>query len=278
MNMRELSVAVVAIAIAATPSFAQSPPGEDTVKALHDAHNPIATRISVPFQSNSYFSAGPLEKTTHVLIIQPVIPIARIAKWNLISRWVTRVVYVPRRSPDQGSAFGLGNLQPEFYFSPAQTGKVIWGVGSRLYLPTATSPELGINKVGGGPAAAALANSGPWLIGILANNVWAGSGRERVDRMTLSPFVYYHLKDGWYFVSSPVMTSNWVAASSDRWTVPLGGGVGRLFTIDNQAVNARMQGLYDAARPDFGPHWQLQVQVQLLFPKHQHEAHDVRSR
>jgi hypothetical protein len=232
----------------------------------------------VPFQNNSYFSAGPLEKTTNVLIIQPVIPIARIANWNVISRWVTRVVYVPRRSPDQGAEFGLGNLQPEFYLSPAHTGKITWGVGSRLYLPTATNDALGINKVGGGPAAAALANSGPWLVGILANNVWAGAGKERVDRMTLSPFVYYHLKDGWYFVSSPVITSNWVSASGDRWTVPVGGGIGRLFNVDDQSVNARIQGLYNAARPDFGPRWQLQVQVQLLFPKHGHEAHDVRSR
>jgi hypothetical protein len=125
--------------------------------------------------------------------------------------------------------------------------------------------------VGAGPAAAALAINGPWLIGVLANNVWAGSGTERVSRMTLSPFVHYNLKDGWYFVSSPVITSNWTAASSDRWTVPVGGGIGRLFRIDNQAVNTRIQGLYNAARPDFGPSWQLQVQVQFLFSKHSNE-------
>ena len=260
---------MAAIVFAVTPCFAQT--SEHTEKALLDAENPIAARISVPFQSNTYFRSGPLEKTSHVLIVQPVIPIARIANWNLISRWVTRVVYVPRRSPDQGSAFGLGNLQPEFYLSPARTGKVIWGVGSRLFLPTATDDELGINRVGGGPAAAALANNGPWLIGILANNVWAGAGKERVDRMTLSPFVYYHVQNGWYFVSSPVITSNWASPSSDRWTVPLGGGVGRLFTIDKQAVNARVQGLYNAARPDFGPSWQLQVQTQFLFSKHSHD-------
>ena len=58
MNSRDLSVAVVAIVTATTLSLAQSPQGQDTEKALHDAHNPIATTISVPFQSNSYFSAG----------------------------------------------------------------------------------------------------------------------------------------------------------------------------------------------------------------------------
>jgi hypothetical protein len=122
--------------------------------------------------------------------------------------------------------------------------------------------------VGAGPAAAALANNGPWLFGIIANNVWAGSGKERVNQMTLSPFIYYHLKAGWYFVSSPVITSNWAATLSDGWTVPVGGGIGRLIKIDNQAVNTRIQGLYNAVRPDFGATWQLQVQVQFLFPKH----------
>lgn len=267
MNTRDLSVAVAAIVTATPLSFAQSPQGQDTEKALHDAHNPIATTISVPFQSNSHFGAGPLEKTTSVLIIQPVIPIARIAGWNVISRWVARVVYAPRRSPDQGSAFGLGNLQPEFYLSPATAGRVTWGVGSRLYLPTATNDALGTNKVGAGPAAAALASHGPWLIGIIANNVWAGSGKERVNQTTLSPFMYYHSKNGWYFVSSPVITSNWAATSRDAWTVPVGGGIGRLFKIDDQAINARMQGLYNAVRPQFGASWQLQVQVQFLFPK-----------
>jgi len=63
MNTRDLSVAVAAIVTATTLSFAQSPQGQDTERALHDAHNPVATMISVPFQSNSYFSAGPLERT-----------------------------------------------------------------------------------------------------------------------------------------------------------------------------------------------------------------------
>ena len=260
------------IFVAATRCFAQT--SDNKEKALLDAENPIAARISVPFQSNTYFSSGPLEKTGNVVIIQPVVPARLTRDWNLITRWVTRVVYVPPVSPDHGSAFGLGNLQPEFYFSPAHTGKVIWGVGPKLYLPTATSDELGINRMGGGLAAAAVATTGPWIIGIIAHNVWAGSGKTRVDQMTLSPFVYFNVKDGWYFVSSPSITSNWAATSNHRWTVPLGGGIGRLFKIDKQPVNARIQGLHNAARPDFGASWQLQVQVQFLFSKHSNEAHE----
>ncbi len=278
MHSRRSSCFCVTAAIiaTATPCFAQTSGTQE--KALLDAENPIATRISVPFQSNTYFSSGPLERTGNVVIIQPIGPTRLTRDWYLITRWVTRVVYVPRVSPDRGSAFGLGNLQPEFYFSPAHTGKVIWGVGPKLYLPTATSDELGINRMGGGLAAAALTTNGPWIIGIIAHNVWAGSGNERVDQLTLSPFVYFNVKDGWYFVSSPVITSNWAATSSHRWTVPLGGGIGRLFKIDTQPVNIRIQGLRNAVRPDFGASWQLQVQVQFLFSKHSNEADDVRSR
>ena len=84
MSTRALSVAA-AIVIAANPSFAQPPPGQDTENALHEAHNPIATRISVPFQSNTYFSSGPLEKTGNVVIIQPIVPTKLTRDWNLIT-------------------------------------------------------------------------------------------------------------------------------------------------------------------------------------------------
>lgn len=257
-----------AVPASTDPALAAAPAAsEDKEAALHDAQNPIANTISVPFQNNTYFGVGPLHKTANLLIIEPVIPSKLNAEWNLISRWITPVAYLPRVSPTEGSEFGLGNLQPEFYFSPAHAGKVIWGVGPKLYLPTATDHGLGVNRMGGGPAAVALTIQGHWVAGLIANNVWAGSGSNRVNQMTLNPFVDYNMKDGWYFVSAPVITSNWVAKSSDRWTVPVGGGIGRMFKIGEQAVNARIQGLYNVARPEFAPSWQLQLQVQLLFPK-----------
>jgi hypothetical protein len=38
----------------------------------------------------------------------------------------------------------------------------------------------------------------------------------------------YNFADGWYVTSSSIITANWLAASNDRWTLPLGGGVGKL--------------------------------------------------
>ena len=44
---------------------------------------------------------------------------------------------------DASTAFGLGDLNPTFFLSPAKPGKLIWGVGPTFTLPTATDARLG---------------------------------------------------------------------------------------------------------------------------------------
>jgi hypothetical protein len=80
--------------------------------------------------------------------------------------------------------------------------------------------------------------------------------------------VNYNLSDGWYLTSVPIMTVNWAAKKAgDVWTVPVGGGGGKVFHIGNQAMNAQLQALGNVARPEFAPKWQLRFQIQFLFPK-----------
>jgi hypothetical protein len=117
------------------------------------------------------------------------------------------------------------------------------------------------------PAAVALVIDGPWVVGSLANNVWAGSGKDRVNEMTINPFINYNVAHGWYVSYAPVITANWTARGENRWTVPLGGGFGRVFKIGTQGVNARIQILKDVVRPAYASSWQLQTQLQLLFPE-----------
>ena len=75
------------------------------------------------------------------------------------------------------------------------------------------------------------------------------------------------MRGGWYLTSSPIITADWEADHGDRWTVPIGGGFGRVFKIDKQAVNARLAAYYNVARPTGAADWQIRAQVQLLFPK-----------
>ncbi len=243
------------------------PPAPDTNALREAAQNPIANLISVPFQNNTNFSVGPYHQTQNVLNFQPVIPFKLNEDWNLITRWITPVVYQPRLSPQDGSEFGLGNVQPAFFLSPTQPSNgIIWGAGPQLFLPTATDKTLGVNEWGAGPAFVALKMQEPWVYGALINNIWAGTGDSRVNQMLIQPFVNYNLPQGWYLTSSPIITSNWVAPENNRWTVPVGGGVGRLFRIDKLPVNAQLQAFYDVVRPTGAPSWMLRFQLQFLFP------------
>jgi hypothetical protein len=261
-------ITVAGIIAAAMPCLAQ-----EQNAAASAAQNPIANQISIPFQNDIYFGVGPSRQPQNLLLIEPVIPIKLSDEWTLISRSIIPVISQVRLSPLVGPEAGIGNLNPQFYLSPAHPGAIIWGVGPQLWLPTATDRTLGVNKWGGGPDAVVLTIQGHWLFGVLANNVWVGTSGERVNELTLNPFVFYNLPGGWYLFSSPVISANWLANANDVWTLPLGGGFGRVFKIGDQEINARVQGFYDELsglpeglpRGTKGPDAQLQTQIQFLF-------------
>ncbi len=83
----------------------------------------------------------------------------------------------------------------------------------------------------------------------------------------MAPIVNYNLDGGWYLVSAPIMTANWNADSSDRWTVPIGGGFGRVFKVGKQPMNVNSQIFYNIEKPSTGGDWQWRLQVQWMFPK-----------
>lgn len=234
----------------------------------HAAQNPIASVISIPFQNNTSADVGPLRGTENVLLIQPVVPFSLNSDWSLVTRWVTPIISTPRLSPSRGPETGLGDIEPQFYFTPAHPGPIIWGIGPEAFLPTATDKTFGIDKWGGGITAVALTIQGHWLYGALVNNVWAGSAGakdQKFNELTLQPFAFYNLPNGWYLVSSTVMTANWEATSRNQWTVPVGGGVGRVFKVRNQKVNARVELMNNVLRPAGVGTWTGQFQLQLLY-------------
>jgi hypothetical protein len=234
------------------------------------AQNPVAKLISVPFQNNFNFGIGPNEACQYVLNFQPVIPISLSEDWNLITRTILPTINMPSPAPGIRSAFGLGDLNPTFFLSPAKPGKLIWGVGPTFTFPTATDPLLGAGQWSAGPAVVALTMQGHWVVGALANNQWsfAGWGGQEVNAMLIQPFVNYNLAHGWYLTSAPIITANWKADSDNRWTVPLGGGLGKIIHIGREPLNVQLGAYWNAETPkNFGADWQLRFQIQLLFPK-----------
>ncbi len=230
--------------------------------------NPLSSLISLPFQNNMNFDTGPRDKIQNVLNIQPVYPTSLNDKWNLISRTIVPVVSQPDFT-GSGRTNGLGDTTFTGFLSPNNSGGLIWGAGPVFLLPTATDSILGADKWGIGPSAVALKISEKWVYGSLISHVWsfAGSGDTNVNLSTCQYFINYNIANGWYLTSSPVMTANWDAESDSIWTVPVGGGFGKIFRIGKQPFNAQVQAFANVAKPDFGAEWTLRLQLQLLFPK-----------
>lgn len=244
------------------------------------AQNPIAAMYSLPFQNNTYFGVGPThDDTANVLNIQPVLPFT-FGDLNIISRTIAPLIYLPGFSTDasditsqtplSGSHFGLGDINQSLFFSPAHSEELIWGVGPAFSLPTATATPLGSGKFSMGPTAVALIMPKPWVVGILARQLWSVAGpsdRSNVSQLLLQPFANYNLPEGWYLTSSPIITANWNATSGNRWNLPIGGGVGRILKIGEQPINLGLQAFDYVQSPSGGPRWALRFQVQLLFPR-----------
>ncbi len=232
--------------------------------------NPVASLISVPIQNNSNFGVGAFDRTQDVLNIQPVIP-AKISKnWMLITRIIQPIIWQPYPDQPTGGEYGFGDMNPTFFLSPAKPGKLIWGVGPAFAIPTATNQILGQGKFSMGPSVVALLQPGKWTLGALVNNVWsiAGSGsRPDVNQMLLQYFVNYNLNKGWYLTISPILTANWNASSGNVWTVPFGGGVGRVMKLGFQPVNISAAFYGNAVYPSGTSPWGMRLQIAFLFPK-----------
>ena len=250
-------------------------PGEDEAADLARAvQNPVANLISVPFQNNTNFDFGPRERTQNVLNIQPVIPVSLTDDWLLITRTIIPIVSQPSLFPGQDRKNGLGDILLTGFLSPSDQdlwigGKVLWGVGPAILLPTATDSQIGPGELGAGPSAVFLAMPGQWVVGSLFSQIWSFTGDSDVDLFTWQYFVNYNLPDGWYLTSSPIITANWKNNAGDTWTVPFGGGFGRVFRVGSlPPINSSLTAFYNVENPsNVGPDWSLRFTLQFLFPR-----------
>jgi hypothetical protein len=239
--------------------------------------NPISSLISLPFKFT--FDYGAQNGDGTIMNVNPVVPVT-VGDWNLVNRALIPMGHVdgaisgpgnPSPAPgDGGSASGLGDINYSLFFSPVKYDKVIWGVGPSLNMPTADKDQLGSGKWSAGVTAVALSQPDWGSVGILGRQLWSFAGdndRKDVSQLLVEPFVNYNLENGWFLITDLIITANWEADSSNRWTVPLGGGLGRVFKVGKQPINSRLEAYYNVEQPEGSPEWNIVFTWQFLFPK-----------
>jgi hypothetical protein len=237
-----------------------------------ESENPVTRYYTLPLRYKSSFEDGYYDATTNSLeLSNAVLPIPLGDDWFVIARTKGSLVsQAPKRGGNSWEN-GLNDAQTTLFFSPARIAGVFWAAGPVILLPTATNSTTGMNRWGAGPSIALVwQDRVPWTIGFVANNVWSfgapPSGNNRTNSLLFNPILSYRFGDGWSLSTSPNITANWASKGDKRWTIPVGGGIGKSFTIGAQPMTLKFETYYNVERPgDHGSVWGTQLTLTLLF-------------
>ena len=234
------------------------------------SQNPVSDLVSVPLQFN-YFTGGGLGgRTLYNLNVQPVVPLPIGKSWNLIARTIVPYLNAPRLG--NGRSTGVGDILQQFFVTPAKARTIIWGAGPVLSFPTATNSLARTGDWGLGPAVVVLTMPKPFLVGVLATQVWtiaADSGGADLNLLSVQPFLNLNLARNWTISFSPIITADW--QHDGQWTVPLGLGVSNIAMIGKQPVSLGITYFNNVVRPTTKGSSELRFVTSFLFPKAEHD-------
>ena len=268
----------IAAMLISSPLFAGEGVNEQAELAKQ-LNNPIASLISVPFQSNWDFGIEAPDEAKKIpglhfqnayrytLNVQPVIPISISKVWNVIVRTIVPFIYAESPIKELDDQDGLGDIVQSFFFSPKAptSGGWVWGAGPVFLYPSGTD-GLSARKWGAGPTAVLLKQESGWTYGFLGNHIWSfsGPGMNHINATLLQPFVGYTTKTYTTFMLNTESTYDW---ENSQWTVPINLMVSQLLKIGGKPIQFQIGGRYYAEKPDSGPDWGLRFAVTFLFPK-----------
>jgi hypothetical protein len=254
-------------ALAGSSAVGQAAEQDDEHALAMKLQNPVASLISVPFQSNFEWGGGPhSEGFKYTLNFQPVIPISLTENWNLISRTIVPVIHQDDVVLDE-TQNGMGDVLQSLFLSPAQPiGGWIVGAGPVLLLPTATTRFLGAEKFSLGPTAVVLQQRGGWTYGILANHLVSVAGTDHTSNVNstfLQPFLAYTTQTRTTFSLNTESTYDW---QHTKWTVPLNATVKQLLRLGGQPMQFELGPKLYVEGPTGAPDWGIRFTYTLLFP------------
>ncbi len=188
--------------------------------------------------------------------------------WNVITRTVLPVAWTPDLSPLPSVPVGTGPTDFSAFLTPAkETNGWLWGVGPIIQIPTISSRDLGSNVWGGGPTAVIVHTGEKIVAGALVNTIWSlggAKGRNSYNTSLFEPFFNYNFGEGWFAYSDPTIVADWQAKGT-KWTVPIGGGAGRLFRVGKLPVKLTAGVFYNVVQPAPGGRWVLNTAMALIF-------------
>ena len=220
------------------------------------------------------FDDGAANGDATLLRIMPLYTFPVFDKWKLVNLNMILLADAPGGTPgfpgnpNVDNEAGFSDLVHASFVTPNNDGNFVWGAGFVLAIPTATDDSLGSGKWAAGPALRLTYRTGNWNLGAIVTQRWSFAGsdnRADVNQLLVRGAVRRQLPNRWYFVYAPIITANW-DSSGEKWTVPVGGGFGRTFTLNKHPWAWSVQGYYNAVKPDPAPDWVFRFAIVAAIP------------
>ena len=270
-------------ALAQSQSPTSHPPSHNLA---NQATNPAAPLTQLQLQNIFVPESDNAQGYSNQFIVQPVIPFHLNSDWyfpNLVTRTTLPVIKSPDPNGPLGSKTGLGDMTVLFALPHADrltdTFGFEWAPLAAVVAPTATSKSLGSGKWSLGPGLLVMGGrknlftTGDSLqFGAYGYNVWdvAGSDtRADINEFYFGPVLTYHFAEflrqpGWYLRwTDELMSFDW--EKGGEASLPLGGAIGRVFSIGNQPVNMFLAADRRADRRGVDAEWDIKLNLTLLF-------------
>jgi hypothetical protein len=275
--LRLCAIVLLTLAIGAIARGQEQPltPAEEAAKANELAKmlaNPVANLWSLQFQFNNYELTN--GRWNYNLNFQPVMPLSLTKDINLITRPVISVynsVPYDTSSGAEARTTNFGDWTQLELFSPANSGKWLLGLGPTFIFPTAGSVYTGQGKFQVGPALVVAYMTKSYIVGVFPQQWWSYAGdanRADTKQMNIQPILNFFIEGGWNVGYSGNIIANWEAPSNNRWTVPIGLGVGKVVKFGRLPVKIGIAGQYMVTQPSpVGQRWNVQLLLTPVLPK-----------
>lgn len=200
--------------------------------------NPVAHMLSVPIQTECDYGVGALKGTMNMVSVRPMLPVQLTKKLNLLNRAIIPLVDQFNISGSAVRQTGLGDIGLNTWLSPvAGKGKLMWGFGTILNMPTGTNVYLTAHQWTLGPSAILLKQEKGFTFGLLVNQYWAIAKEANVNNtstMYFQPFFAKNFSSGAGLSANSEITTNWI---SQNTTVYLNLSISAATKINNQAIS-----------------------------------------
>ena len=256
-------ISILALCSLALPSFSD----ESTVWA-ETAQNPMADIIKLPVNNYFDFGYGHKDQVRYGMNYTPSMVSHLSKNWMLLNRYDVSLIYQPGRVPGEKDVFGLSDTTYEGFYGPSGKQTIYWGLGPAFQIPTATTNPTGSKKWSAGLAGTGTYIKGPFVVGLRANHLWSFAGasdRPDINRTTIEYFAYANFKNGWWIGTSPINVANWDEPSDEIWTIPLGGGFGKVIKRDHAPINLKCEAYSYLDNAPADTDWTLMLSCEFLF-------------